>query len=292
MSIVISLLLRPQSTASSFPFSFRNTGQKQSSFSNKLHTNTSIILCDKQLRPLLLHNKWTMQRISTLFIGTTSHAYHPANVSQSAVFIPNRLVIFLNKLPIRSISQSANVCCVHHKTQARHAKFPTNNHLSCVASQVRICTSQRGYLPDKLQKRSCTLSWEKAHVPLALSSLRSPLCVSLHNVCSGLQLKQMVTLDGGFCVAIIAFTWNSGKRLKHTVTATLLPVIQGHACKLVLLQYRNWSTLRKKNKTYSEIWIAFEYTVQVFLQLGIWLGTRLLITIRHSLFWSRDSMLG
>ena len=88
-----------------------------------------------------------------------------------------------------------------------------------------------------------------------MRSLWSPLCVCLHNVSSWFKLKKMVALDGRSLLVGAnagAFPWHGGKWLQHAVSATLLPVIQGHACKLMLLQYWNWSTLGEKIRKNSE----------------------------------------
>jgi hypothetical protein len=84
--------------------------------------------------------------------------------------------------------------------------------------------------------------------PLTMRPLRAPLRVRLHNIGSCFQLEQVVALDGGVCVAVYAFTRDGGERLQHAVASALLPVIQRHACELVLLQDRDRSTLRRRRK--------------------------------------------
>jgi hypothetical protein len=85
--------------------------------------------------------------------------------------------------------------------------------------------------------------------PLATRPLRAPLRVRLHYVGPGLQLEQVLALDGGVArVAVHAFSCDGGERLQHAVAATLLPVVQRHARELVLLQDRDRSTLWTKLK--------------------------------------------
>lgn len=101
----------------------------------------------------------------------------------------------------------------------------------------------------QVEFHSCVLRRETPEAPLATRPLRAPLRVRLHYVGPGLQLQQVLALDGGVAgVAVRAFSCDGGERLQHAVAAALLPVVQRHARELVLLQDRDRSTLWTKFK--------------------------------------------